>query len=239
MALVTLRIGSTAAASGDIADGLSGGDTGADLGQASNGSYAPLSGAQSGNGGSKDLYLSHDATVDPITNISFYLGEFSGTYGGPASSSPSADLATLLQQGEDDAGGLANNSDGLSSGLHMDMSYSVSTPNQFAPARVSTGQKRIFGKTISLVQYGTQTNPIAMHEDACFYWDGSTKNAPSAPEAGKVGKSSDTVLGNRAQIRLRYHLPTTASIGGIIQWAFTTVFSYTAAISLCLYSQFY
>jgi|GEM_PF-2483120 len=239
MALVTLKIGSTASAAADIDDGLSGGDTGADLGQASNGSYAPLSGAQADNGGSKDLYLSHDATVDPITNIAFYLSEFSGTYGGPASSSPSADLATLFTQGEDDAGGAANNSDGLSSGLHMDMSYSVSTPSQFDPARVSTGQKRIFGKTISLVQYGTQTHPITMHEDAAFYWNGSTKVAPSAPEAGKVGKSDDTVLGNRAQIRLRYCLPTTASIGGIIQWGFTTIFSYTAAVCLCFYSMFY
>jgi hypothetical protein len=227
MALVTLKIGSTATAASDIADGLSGGDTGADLGQASNGSYAPLSGLQSANGGSKDLYLSHDATVDPITNISFYISEFSGTnYGGAANAS--ADLATLLAQGEDDDGSSANNANGGLSGLHMDMSYAVSTASQFDPARVASGQKRIFGKTLSLVQYGTIANPIAMHEDAAFYWNGSTKVAPSAPEAGKIGKSSDTVRGNRAQIRLRYCLPSTASIGGVLQWSFTTIFSYTA-----------
>jgi hypothetical protein len=78
------------------------------------------------------------------------------------------------------------------------------------------------------VQVGTLAHPITMHEDAAFYWNGSAKIAPSAPEAGKVGKSDDTVLGNRAQIRLRYNLPSTASIGGIIQWAWTCVFAYTA-----------
>lgn len=228
MALVTLKITATAAATTDIADGLAGNDTGADCGQASNGSYAPLSGAQGDNGGSKDLYFQHDATVDPITNMAFYLSAFTGTYGGPASGSPSADLNTLLEQGVADAGGTANNSDGLSSGLHIDMSYNVSTSSQFAPARESTGQKRIFGKSYGGAQYGIQARPISLHQDACFYWNGSTKAAPSAPVAGKVGKASDTVLGNRAQIRLRYYLPTSASIGGILQWAFTSIFSYTA-----------
>lgn len=228
MALVTLKIGSVAAASTDIADGLAGGDSGADLGQASNGSYSPLSGAQADNGGSKDLYFAHDATVDPITNVGFYLSQFTGTYGGPATGSPSADLNTLLQQGIDDAGGTKNNTDGLSSGLHVDMSYNVATSTQFAPARESGGQKRIFGKSYSGAQVGVQANPIALHPDAMFYWNGTTKADPSAAESGKIGKSDDTVLGNRAQIRLRYFLPTSASIGGILQWSFVTLFSYTA-----------
>lgn len=228
MALVTLKIGSTPAASADIADALAGGDTGADLGQASNGSYSPLVGAQAENGGSKTLYFSHDATVDPITNMAFYLTQFSGNYGGPASGSPSADYDTLVAQGAADAGGTAFNSDGLSSGLHIDMSFNVSQENQFTPAREATGQKRIFGKTYSLVQVGVQAAPIALHPDAAFYWNGSTKAAPSAPEAGKIGISSDTVLGNRAEIRLRYLLPSSASIGGVLQFGFTSIFSYTA-----------
>lgn len=228
MALVTLKIGAVPAAASDIADGLSGGDSGADLGQASNGSYSPLSGAQADNGGSKDLYFAHDATVDPITNVGFYLAQFTGTYGGPASGSPSADLNTMLQQGIDDAGGTKNNIDGLSSGLHIDMSYNVATASQFLPSRESAGQKRIFGKSYSGIQKGVQASPITLHQDAAFYWNGSTKGEPSAAEAGKIGKSNDTVLGNRAQIRLRYYLPTSASIGGILQWAFVSLFSYTA-----------
>lgn len=228
MALVTLKITSSPSSNTDIADALSGGDTGADLGQASNGSYAPLVGAQGDNGGAKVLILQHDSTVDPITNVGFYLAAFTGTYGGPASGSPAADLTTILGQGASDAGGYANNADGLASGLHMDMSYAVSTTNQFAPARESTGQKRIFGKTYSLLQLGTQNNPIGLHEDACFYWNGSTKVAPTAPQQGKVGLSSDAVLGNRAEVRLRYCLPSSAVIGGVLQWAFTSVFSYTA-----------
>lgn len=228
MALVTLTIAPTVQASADIADVLSGGDTGFDLGQASNGSYAPLVGAQADNGGSKDLYFAHDATVDPITNVAFYLAEYSGTYGGPASSSASDDYNTLIDEGEADNGSNANNADGQSAGLHMDMSWNVSQANQFSPARVSTGQKRIFGKTISLVRYGLQANPITLHPDAAFYWDGTTSSAASAPEAGKIGKSSDTVLGNRARIRLRYMLRTSATIGGIIQANFVSLFSYTA-----------
>lgn len=228
MALVTLKITSSPSATTDIADALSGGDTGADLGQASTGSYAPLVGAQGSNAGAKALFLRHDALTDPVTNVAFYVSEFTGTYGGPPGESPASDLTTLLQQGTQDAGGYANNSDGLSSGLHIDMSYSVSTANQFAPARESTDQKRIFGKTYNLVQRGTQNNPISLHPDAAFYWNGSAKVAPSAPVEGKIGKSDDAVLGNRAEVRLRYCLPSTASIGGILQWSFVTLFSYTS-----------
>lgn len=110
----------------------------------------------------------------------------------------------------------------------MDMSYSVSQANQFAPARESSGQKRIFGKSYAMVQVGVQSSPISLHPDSTFYWDGAVKNAPSAPVSGKIGKQSDTVLGNMAQIRLRYCLPQTASIGGILQVNFVTLFSYTA-----------
>jgi hypothetical protein len=228
MALVTLTISSTPAAPDNIADALSGGSFGADLTQAANGSYAPLVGEQGSNAGAKSLFLKHDSDVDPITNVSFYIAPFTGTYGGPPSGSPTTDFEDLRDQGRDDAGGYATNSDGLSSGLHMDMSYSVSSTNQFAPARETTGQKRIFGKTYNLVQMGVQNNPISLHPDAAFYYNNLTKVEPSAPEEGKIGKSSDAVLGNRAEVRLRYCLPSTAAIGGILQWSFVTLFSYTA-----------
>lgn len=239
MGAVILSISPTAAATTnpltgnkDIADVLSGGDTGFDLGQASNGVYAPLSGPQSENGGSKDLYFSHNADVDPITNVGFYLAEFTGTYGGPGTISD--DYNAFISEGQQDNGSTANNADGLSAGLHMDMAWQIGSSSaedkagQFSPARVTTGQKRIFGKSIALVQYGIQEHPIGLHEDACFYWDGSTSSDASAPVAGKIGKSTDTVLGNRARIRLRYMLRTAASIGGILQANFVTLFSYTA-----------
>lgn len=204
------------------------GNLGADIGQVANGSYTPLVGNQSANQGSKDLYLRHNAVDDPITDIEFYLSAYSGVYGGPSTSTPASDYATVISAGFQDGGGTPNNADGLSSGLHMDMSYSVTTGSQFSPARESTGQVRVFGKVYNLIQVGTQTNPIGLHKDACFYYDGVSNSPPISAQDGVIGKDGDTVRGNRAQVRLRYYLPASAAVGGLIQWSFITLFSYTS-----------
>lgn len=228
---VQLVIVPTPASNTVISDALSptgSGNTGADIGQVANGSYTPLVGNQSANQGSKDLYLRHNAVVDPITDIEFYIAPYTGIYGGPPTSTPTADYGTVISQGAADNGGTPNNADGLSSGLHMDMSFSVSTASQFSPAREFTGQKRVFGKTYNLVQVGTQTNPIGMHKDAAFYFDGLSNSAPGIPLDGVIGKEDDTIRGNRGMIRLRYYLPSSAAVGGLLQWSFITLFSYTS-----------
>ena len=225
---VVLSIVPTAASNTNVADALApalSNQYGADLGQVANGSYTPLVGNQAANAGCKELYLKHNAQHDPITDVVFYIGPFTGIYGGPQS--PNSDYNQIIAQGAQDAGGTANNADGLSSGLQMDMSFNVSVASQFAPAREFTGQKRIFGKTYSLVQVGTQTYPILMHRDAAFYFDGLSNSPPLSPADGVIGKSDDTIRGNTALVRLRYYLPSSAAVGGLLQWSFITLFSYT------------
>ena len=107
---VTLTVSETANGA-DFSDSLAGGSTGLDLGQVTNGQYAPLT-LQSANTGHQDIYIYHDAVVDPITDVEFYLAQYSGTYGG--ASSAAADFTTIGNYGAADTGATANNSNGLS-----------------------------------------------------------------------------------------------------------------------------
>lgn len=223
---VTLTVSETANGS-DFSDSLAGGSSGLDLGQVTNGQYAPLT-LQSANTGHQDIYIYHDAVVDPITDVEFYLAQYSGTYGG--ANSAAADFTTIGNYGAADTGATANNSDGLSRGIHIDMSWDVSTASQFTYARETTGQKRIFGKSYSGKDGLTQPNAFPMHIDAASYWDGSTEVDAITPVTGKIGKSNDTVLGNRGHIRMRGYLHTAAVDGGILQWDTVIGFSYTAGI---------
>lgn len=228
---VLLTISKTAAGS-EVSDTLSGaGNTGLDLGQCANGSFSPIIGAQADNNGSADLYIRHDATVDPITDCGFYLKAFSGTYGGAKGAS--TDLTYLLGLGYADAGTTANNTDGLSRGLHIDMSWNVSQANQFAPGRETTGQKRIFGNTyprltVDGIDGSAPQKAFPVHVDSLSYWNGSSEIDATAPVTGKIGKSTDTALGNRCHIKLRAYLHSAATDGGVCQVDFVTLYSFTA-----------
>jgi hypothetical protein len=178
------------------------------------------------NTGVQDIYIRHDAAIDPIENVSFYLGQFSGTYGGATNAT--SDLSTILAYGLADSGSSKNNADGNSRGLHIDMDWQVSTTNQFLYSRESTGQRRIFGKTSSGKNGSNLALSFPMHEDACSFWNGSAEVDASAPEAGKIGKSTDAVLGNRGHFKKRFYLHTAATDGGIAQWDFVINFSFTA-----------
>lgn len=223
---VLLTISKTAAGS-EVSDTLSGaGNTGLDLGQCANGSFSPIIGAQADNNGSADLYIRHDATVDPITDCGFYLKAFSGTYGGAVGAA--ADLTYLLGLGAASTGADATNTDGLSRGLHMDMSWNVSQANQFTPGRETTGQKRIFGKTYSSLDGSAPEKAFPVHVDSLSYWNGSSEIDATAPVTGKIGKSTDTALGNRCHIKLRAYLHSAATDGGVCQVDFVTLYSFTA-----------
>lgn len=223
---VLLTISKTATGT-EVSDTLSGaGNTGLDLGQCANGSYSPISGAQADNVGAADLFIRHNATVDPITDCGFYLKSFSGTYGGAVSAAQ--DLTYLLGLGAADTGTTKNNVDGLSSGLHMEMSWNVTTSNQFLPGREGTGQKRIFGKNYSGLDGSAPEKAFPIHVDSMSYWDGSTEVDATAPVTGKIGKSSDTALGNRSHIKLRAFLKQAATEGGVCQVDFVTLYSFTA-----------
>lgn len=209
----------------NASDSLAGGSTGLDIGQVTNGQYAPLI-LQSANTGHQDVFIRHDAVVDPITDVKFYAAQYTGTYGG--ANSAAADFTTLGAYGAADTGATANNSDGLSRGLHIDMSWDVATASQFAYTRESTGQKRIFGKSYTGKDGLSLANAFDMHVDAASYWNGSSEVDATTPVTGKIGKSSDTVLGNRGHIRKRVYLHTAAVDGGILQYDFVIGFAYTA-----------
>jgi hypothetical protein len=210
----------------EVSDALSGGSTGIDFGQVANGSYAPII-SQVANTGAMDIFIRHDATIDPITNVKLYVGQYSGTYGG--ANSASADLTSLLAYGAADTGATKNNSDGLSQGLHIDMDWGVLSTNQFDYTRETSGQKRIFGKTYAGGLKGDSlTSAFLLKDTAMSYYDGTTEVAASAPVDGKIGKSSDAALGNRGHLKARFYLDSGATEGGYLQASIVISYSYTA-----------
>jgi hypothetical protein len=221
---VTLVVSKTITGA-EVSDTLAGGSSGLDFGQVVNGSYAPVI-SQVGNTGRQDLFLSHNATVDPITSVKFYTAQYSGTYGG--ANTAAADFTQLGTYGSTNSGADKNNVDGNSRGLHIDMDWQVADANQFDPTREAGGQKRIFGKSYTGLDGLSLANAFTMHADAASYWNGSSEVDASAPVTGKVGKSSDTVLGNRGHIRARWYLHSGETNGGILQHDFVVAFSYTA-----------
>lgn len=221
---VLLTVSSTITGS-DVNDTLAGGSSGSDLGQVTNGSYAPVI-SQAANTGWRDWYIRHDAVVDPITNVKFYLAQFSGTYGG--ANSAAADFTTVGNYGAADGGATTNNTDGLSRGLHMDMSWDVTSATAFAYSREGTGQKRIFGKSYSGKDGLSLANSFDMHVDAASYWNGSSEVDATTPVTGSIGKSSDTVLGNRGHIKRRFYLNSAATEGGVLQFDAVISYSFTA-----------
>lgn len=221
---VTLTVSETVTGA-EVADVLAGADTGQDYGQVVSGSYTPVI-LQSANTGAQDMYLSHDAVVDPITDVKSYLATFSGTYGG--ANSAAADFTTIGNYGAADTGATANNSDGNSRGLRVDMDWQVSTVNQFSYAREATGQMRIYGKTYTTLTGLSLALAFSLHADACSYWNGTTEVDATTPVTGKIGKASDAVLGNRGHVKDRFALNSGATEGGILQFDRVWAYSYTA-----------
>lgn len=221
---VLLTISETAAGS-QFSDSLSGGSTGMDMGQTVNGGYTPIS-SQSSNTGQQDIYIRHDAVDDPITNVGLYVGIYSGTYGG--SDTAANDYATLLAMGAADSGSTQNNNDGNSQGLHIDMRWDATSTNQFSYAGEASGYMRIFGKDYSGLDGSSQGDAFALHVNAMSYWNGSSEVDATTPVTGSIGKSTDTVLGNRGHYKARYYLNSAATAGGVLQWDCAFVYSYTS-----------
>jgi hypothetical protein len=212
-----------------FSDSLSGGGTGIDFGQVSSGSYAPIV-DKSANTGAQVVYLSHDALVDPITDLEIYLDEYSQTYGGGVN--PASDLASIGTEGAASSFGPSekNNSSGLASGVWLDFKYDANNVNQFD---ASTNPVLIFNRfTPTGMSSG---DPLPFPLDPCMYApDSVSEAAPSAPQAGKIGKSSgsgfagDSVLGNRAKLRKRVYLRSSFPNSGIFQFDFVYRFSFTS-----------
>lgn len=217
----------------EVADSLAGAGTGVDFGQCVNGQYSPIL-DQTLNTGAQVLYLRHNAVWDPITNLKIYLDSYSRTgftYGGAATAG--GDYNSLKAEGSasDATAAAKNNSNGLAGGIWMEQQYDVATSNQFDidTARGSDpGSKfvQIFGKSAQGIDEVTAYGII---KEACLYTPNNLlENAPSAPVDGKIGKETDSVLGNRAKLRFRIYLREAFADGGIFQAALVARFSYTA-----------
>ena len=206
-----------------VSDVLVGGGSGYSLGQVVNGKYAPIIN-QGANTGHADVYLSHDATIDPIVDVKTFVAEYSQAYGGAASAA--ADIATLIAKGQADPETTANNIDGLASGLrveHAGIGIATLGVSAFLPSRA---QVNIYGDN------GTDGIDIAsafdLHVDACVYNNAGSEVDATAPETGKIGIEGDTALGDQAHVGLRYYLEAAAPDGGYIQWDWVVGFSFTA-----------
>ena len=207
-----------------VADALAGGGSGVDLGSVINGSYAPVI-LKSANTGQQHLYIRHDATIDPITDVKTFIQQYGvGTgfsYGG--ADTAANDLATIKSLGNG-SGNSKNNNDGLSGGLWIDMDWDASTVNQFDQASFPLLVK-IYGDNLT---DGTDlTTAFPMSADAMVY-DAPGETAATVPVAGKIGKDNDTVLGDNAHVKLRIYLTQSFSDGGIVQWEWVIAYSFTA-----------
>lgn len=206
-----------------VSDVLAGSGLGLDLGQVINGSFAPII-DQPTNLGHQDVYVTHDAVVDPIQDCKTYIAQYSQTYGGAASAA--ADIATLIAKGQADNEATANNSDGLASGLRIEHG-GIDIPSlgvsAFLPSRA---QVEIYGDN------GTDGIDLAsaydLHADAAVWNNAGTEVDATTPVTGQIGISGDTVLGDTGHVGLRFYLEDSAPDGGILQWDWVFSFSYTA-----------
>lgn len=213
-----------------FADSLSGGGTGIDFGNVINGQYAPII-DQPTNNGHLDVFIRHDATVDPITGLKSFVQQYGVgtgfTYGG--ANSAAADQTKVLNMGNASASVNANNADGLANGLHIEMDWQVSQANQFNQARIGT-QHRIYGDNGGAASGEARNLATAfdMHVDAMVYNNAGVEVDATTPQTGKVGKTGDTVLGDRAHPRFRFFLRTDETDGGILQNEIVLAYSFTA-----------
>ena len=233
---VSLTISETLDGS-QISDALAGGGTGTDLGQVTNGSFAPITPPATNNQGGQDWFIRHDATVDPITDVKFFIQEFGVgtgfTYGGPGTRSAAADLTTLKNLANA-SGGNKTNADGLSGGLWMEMEVltMISETNQFDQAGRPTFVK-IFGDGLTdgvdlASAFVMAAEAAVINSDQAQGGDATNGYIPTAPVAGQIGKDGDTALGDNGHVRLRIYTPGSFNEGGIFQVELVTAYTFTA-----------
>jgi len=222
---VSLTVSNTTVVGPEASDTLAAGGSGIDFGQVYNGGYSPLD-VQEQNSGALDIWVSHDAEIDPITSVKIYAAPYAGNYGG--ANSAAADFTTLLAYGASDIGASKNNTDGLSQGLHLDMDWKVSPSNQFDYSREAGGNKRIIGKDYAGFDGSDIGKSFKLHADAASYWNGVSEVDAIAPIAATIGKFNDDQLGNRGHFKARFYLNKDATEGGLLQNSLVIAYSFTA-----------
>lgn len=212
-----------------VSDSLDGSGTGVDYGSVTNGSYAPVT-DKVANTGKLDLYIRHDATIDPITNFRVSIQQYGigtgFTYGG--ADSAANDFTTLTTLGQN-SGSSKNNSDGLSGGIWCEMDADATDVTQFDFATNGGGNGidtvKIFGDN------GTDgiddASAFTIKADSMVY-DAPGETLASAPVDGQLGKANDTALGDNSKQSYRIFITTAFASGGIIQWEQVYGYSFTA-----------
>lgn len=224
---VTLTISETLDGAA-ISDSLAGGGSGVDLGSVTNGQYAPI-GVQANNEGAQTLYIRHDATIDPITDVKTFLQQYGTgtgfTYGGADTAAD--DYTTLLNEGNA-SGSSKNNLDGNSSGIWIDMDADASTTNQFDQAAFPALVK-IYGDNGGAASGDgiDLASAFTMVGDAMVI-DSGGETLATNPVDGQIGKDGDLVLGDNAKIKLRSYLRGNFAQGGILQYELVVSYSFTA-----------
>lgn len=204
-----------------VADSLAGGGTGVDLGQILNAQYGPII-SKPANTGWQNLFIRHDAAVDPITDVKTFIDEFSQTYGG---NDTSADDYNLIKAKGAASGNSANNADGLSSGLRIEHDADIANSLGASAFDGTRAQVKIYGKSSLGIDLATAYD---LHVDSLVYNNAGTEVDATTPVTGKIGKSGDTVLGDRAHVKLRLYLEEAATQGGIVQFDWVIAYAYTA-----------
>lgn len=223
-----------------VSDALAGGGAGYDLGVTRNGSYSGVI-DKALNTGFNPFYFSHDAVNDPVNDFSMFCEQYgsAGAYGGVRSALQDFTKLQTLAEATD---GSPNNIAGLTGGYAFDGDWDGVTVNAFdyinrgpvADTIVTGpggGTVRFFRRTDSgnLVDEGSDlATRIPVLSDAMFYEPGSGPVSASAPGDGQLGKSDDTILGNRILLKTRLFIPQAELEGGQTQWDLTAAFSFTS-----------
>lgn len=221
--MVNLFLSSVFTPTTPFADSLLGGGNGIDYGTGVNGQWAPIV-SKVANTGALNMYLSHDGTNE-ITQLKTFIQAFGTstgyTYGG--GDSAANDFTTLRNMGNT-SGTSKNNADGLSAGVWCEMDADVNTTNQFDKAS-RPSQVFIFGQSLAGIDISTAYTVIA---DAMVYSNGGIETVGSAPQAGKIGASGNTTLGDRAHLRGRVFLPQAFSVGNYLQFEHAFIYAFTS-----------
>lgn len=177
----------------NVSDLLAGGSTGYDFGIATTDkNTTPVN----------TIFFKHDG-VNSITNLSYYLSTFNGTYGGDYSTN--ADYSKVIEHG--------NLGD---YGLQIEENYANGTPFNASYIIIKTGTGDSYSNRRTV-----QTASILRN-------NGGVEASASAPVAGELGASGDTVLGDRVKLRVRYVVPATGQqLAGNRQISLIFTFNYT------------
>jgi hypothetical protein len=218
---------------------------GVDHGSVVNGSYAPVT-VKADNTGRKDLFIRHDATVDPITQVKTFIQIYgTGTgfgYGGPDSAG--ADF-TRLKNLANTSGNSKNNADGNSGGLWIDMNASLvdtagSTQFDYAVNGIDSGGSeggddtvRKYGDNLTdaidlASAFTMKSEAMVIDSDQSAGGDATNGWTPTAPVDGSIGIDGDTALGDNAHVKLRVYVRSDTTDGGINQWEWVIAYSFTA-----------